>query len=268
MEPVTAVTQIVTVTPSNGSDLPGVLGRARVVDPVLGLELTSQLGVGPEAKPPIQGKRFGPKITDRRGERFHRLTIIDYAWDRPGRGWRCRCDCGKETLVKYALLTNGNTKSCGCLRADRNRERNARNTLPPGEASFRGLFAGYKRNASKRGLAFDLSESQFRGLTKQPCAYCGLPPTRQYLEGPNTNGAYTCNGVDRLVNDEGYTVENSLPCCVDCNWAKGSLPAERWLAMLNRIASHSAARARLKALRDPEIRREHRLAPTSQGSAA
>lgn len=29
--------------------------------------------------------------------------------------WRCRCTCGKETLVTSARLTTGHTTSCGCL---------------------------------------------------------------------------------------------------------------------------------------------------------
>lgn len=28
--------------------------------------------------------------------------------------WRCRCDCGKETVVMTAHLRNGQTTSCGC----------------------------------------------------------------------------------------------------------------------------------------------------------
>lgn len=29
--------------------------------------------------------------------------------------WLCKCDCGKEVVVRTDLLTSGNTKSCGCL---------------------------------------------------------------------------------------------------------------------------------------------------------
>lgn len=29
--------------------------------------------------------------------------------------WRCRCNCGKEVIVRGVNLRNGNTKSCGCL---------------------------------------------------------------------------------------------------------------------------------------------------------
>lgn len=31
--------------------------------------------------------------------------------------WLCRCECGKELIVDSKSLRNGNTKSCGCIRA-------------------------------------------------------------------------------------------------------------------------------------------------------
>jgi len=32
--------------------------------------------------------------------------------------WKCRCDCGNETLVPSQKLTKGHTRSCGCLVRD------------------------------------------------------------------------------------------------------------------------------------------------------
>ena len=29
--------------------------------------------------------------------------------------WKCKCDCGNETIVCSTNLLNANTKSCGCL---------------------------------------------------------------------------------------------------------------------------------------------------------
>lgn len=60
------------------------------------------------------------KMVDLSGKRFGRLVAIEVV----GRTftpngtrqtmWRCKCDCGNETTVKYIALTSGNTKSCGC----------------------------------------------------------------------------------------------------------------------------------------------------------
>ena len=32
--------------------------------------------------------------------------------------WRCKCDCGNESLVQSGNLKSGHTKSCGCYRVD------------------------------------------------------------------------------------------------------------------------------------------------------
>jgi len=47
------------------------------------------------------------------GQRFGRLTVLSAR----GKSRRCRCDCGNEiTVDRTSTITNGNTKSCGCLR--------------------------------------------------------------------------------------------------------------------------------------------------------
>lgn len=63
----------------------------------------------------------GSKPTDLTGQRFGRLTALQrtatYITGRKPM-WRCKCDCGKETLVISQCLVNGTTQSCGCLREE------------------------------------------------------------------------------------------------------------------------------------------------------
>lgn len=60
-----------------------------------------------------------PPIKDFVGKRFGRLVVLAYAGKRGGmHRWRCRCDCGKETVVGQTLLQTGRTKSCGCLQSE------------------------------------------------------------------------------------------------------------------------------------------------------
>ena len=59
-----------------------------------------------------------PPIKEYVGKRFGMLTVIEYAGKRDGmHRWKCRCDCGRETIVGQTLLQSGKTKSCGCLQA-------------------------------------------------------------------------------------------------------------------------------------------------------
>ena len=57
------------------------------------------------------------------GMRFGMLTVIKKSESKNKRAtWLCRCDCGKEVIVKGNSLLNGNTRSCGCLRKEKVRD--------------------------------------------------------------------------------------------------------------------------------------------------
>lgn len=48
------------------------------------------------------------------GQQFGDLTVLSYEGKKNGRHyWRCRCKCGKETIVSQGNLKNGHTMSCG-----------------------------------------------------------------------------------------------------------------------------------------------------------
>lgn len=55
-------------------------------------------------------------LKDLTGQRFGHLAVKEYVRDGKKHGWRCVCDCGKETIVETHKLTTGHTKSCGCQR--------------------------------------------------------------------------------------------------------------------------------------------------------
>lgn len=60
-----------------------------------------------------------PPLKDFIGKRFGMLTVIGYEGKRAGmHRWRCKCDCGKETVVGQTLLQTGKTKSCGHLQRE------------------------------------------------------------------------------------------------------------------------------------------------------
>ena len=62
------------------------------------------------------GCNGNPPMEDLTGRIFGRLTVIEEAeWKKGTSYWRCKCECGNETVVKYGYLISGHTKSCGCL---------------------------------------------------------------------------------------------------------------------------------------------------------
>ena len=73
-------------------------------------------------------------LIDLTGRRFGRLLVLrregTYYYDDGFVAvplWRCRCDCGRETVVQGPCLRSGRTRSCGCLREEmRRRKKHAR----------------------------------------------------------------------------------------------------------------------------------------------
>lgn len=70
-----------------------------------------------------------PPRKDYIGVRFGRLIVLDYAGTAKELGksgtanyWKCRCDCGNETIVSQSELQSGGTQSCGCLQKERSTE--------------------------------------------------------------------------------------------------------------------------------------------------
>lgn len=60
--------------------------------------------------------RNGPVAEDLTGEVFGELTVLERAESKSGRThWKCRCSCGRETIVSARNLKCGKTKSCGCM---------------------------------------------------------------------------------------------------------------------------------------------------------
>jgi hypothetical protein len=72
-------------------------------------------------------------IKDLTGRKFGKLTVLELAKHRTAkRGvskvfWKCKCDCGNIKDVWVRSLTDGHTKSCGCLK---NESQNGKSGCP------------------------------------------------------------------------------------------------------------------------------------------
>tara|TARA_Y100001963_G_C6602076_1_gene363001 strand:+ start:264 stop:677 length:414 start_codon:yes stop_codon:yes gene_type:complete len=75
------------------------------------------------------------------------------------------------------------------------------------------IKARAKTDEIEFSLPFDLYESQLWG---KPCHYCGCE--------------IEVTGIDRKDNDRGYTPDNVVPCCWDCNTKKSAKPYEQYLS--------------------------------------
>lgn len=167
-------------------------------------------------------------LRDLTGMKFGRLTVVKRAGTDKSRAatWLVRCACGKEKTVRGTGLTFALTESCGCIQKEIV-------SLPAGVSLRNIVLRGYVSNAKIRHRDWRLTNEQFDALTQGVCHYCGVPPSNTKSKKRYV-GTYTYNGIDRKDNALGYTEENSLPCCMDCNSAKGTMPYEKFITYLRR----------------------------------
>jgi hypothetical protein len=82
--------------------------------------------------------------------------------------------------------------------------------------SIKGLFRMYKYSSQLRNLSFNLTLEEFAEIISVPCYYCG-----------ELQKAF--NGVDRVNNNEGYTLKNCVSCCKMCNQLKRAYSRESFI---------------------------------------
>jgi len=164
------------------------------------------------------------------GNRYGRLVVLYEASYRNKRGevqWVCMCDCGKEKTISGASLRNGNTRSCGCLL-----RRWPSHILPVTVHKF----STYQTGAKKKGREFTLTVDEFQELILQPCYYCGVEPSNVHVTSRGVESYYS--GIDRVDSRGGYTSDNVVPCCKECNYAKSDKLLIDFCSWIDRISSY------------------------------
>lgn len=179
------------------------------------------------------------QLIDILGRTFGRWTVIEQAPNlkRHDSRWVCQCTCGNKSIVGGRNLRDGRSK--GCKPCALNAKRGvplgpSPLRLPLSEKATNVIFGDYRQGARVRGLAFRLSREAFGALITAPCTYCGRPPFDRWVDrrAPD-RGVFLHGGVDRKDNTIGYTPENSVACCADCNWAKGDrMTADQFMGYL------------------------------------
>lgn len=178
------------------------------------------------------------KRGDLTGQVFFRVTalerVIPACRGKDGRRrsyYRCLCECGTEWIVQGHSLVSGNTKSCGCLRADDLRVQKQRRP-------FGWLYNSVKRIAKYRGLIFEISYEDFLYFSSiKDCHYCGKKLLWCAHSKNKSNEGYGHN-LDRKDSSLGYTKDNIAVCCPRCNQSKSNtFSYEEWKQIGNLIRS-------------------------------
>lgn len=123
-----------------------------------------------------------------------------------------RIDKARKTAHIYQC------KECISLRSSKHRKK----------FKLKYTLLDYKNNAKKRNREFTLIEEETVKLLTSDCHYCGQAPE-------------PLNGIDRMDNKIGYTLDNCITACRDCNYRKGQMSYDdfnTWLDKILKFKSH------------------------------
>lgn len=153
------------------------------------------------------------KVKDLTGKRFGRLTVLDFAFIKKRRAyWRCLCDCGNKTATRGISLTRGDTRSCGCLRTERNTKHGMSES-----PEYRSWQAMLDRCRRKGNIAY--KHYGARGITV--CA--GWQEFKNFIADMGHKPS-SKHSIDRIDNDGGYWCGHCEECIEsghqpNCRWA-------------------------------------------------
>lgn len=81
------------------------------------------------------------------------------------------------------------------------------------------------KNPTKKQKEFKLTIEEFSNLIHQRCYYCGELPSADNVWNKSgkrkmDDSLIKINGIDRIDSNKGYTADNCVACCPQCNRMK------------------------------------------------
>ena len=117
-------------------------------------------------------------------------------------------------------------------------------TLNPEQSYLKKIYTVQKcdANPNHRNIYWDLTFEQWSHLVQQHCHVCGAAPTLREGKVHMMHGTRVpINGLDRIDNVLGYTLNNVRPCCSTCNYMKHRLSDEEFLKHIEKIWRYNFA---------------------------
>lgn len=175
------------------------------------------------------------------GDKFNSLTVISEAFkEKSGNTSRfyfnVKCDCNTEFKTSATRLRIKSTVKCiNCAMRDRS------NNLKPISQISQLYNHRIIQRCKKDNIYYNITIEEFENIITKNCHYCNTEPKElslfKKLKYINTN-KLKANGIDRKDNDQGYILNNCIPCCYICNRMKMDLSYDAFLEHINKIKRH------------------------------
>ena len=152
------------------------------------------------------------RIPDLLGKQFDAVKVIKYNGlikhgNNNVASWLCEDINGfKKVMTTSSLNMRKNTNAIHKYTAE--------------ESAIMNVYVKYKSSAKTAKRIFALSFNEFRSLISKRCYYCNSEPTNNSRSNGLTSIIVKYNGLDRVDSSKGYTLDNIVPCCGDCNTMK------------------------------------------------
>jgi len=170
----------------------------------------------------LSGEKFGKLLCLEKGEGRKHTNGVSVTW-------KCVCDCGHEVEVLAGQLSSGRTRSCGCLRREKTKER-----FSKGYEDISGKYwSSVKGGARKRGLEFEITKEQIWEMFLNQNKKCKLSGDDIIFSLDNEKKTAS---IDRIDNSKGYTIDNVQILHKDINKMKNNLPQKRFIEICKNIA--------------------------------
>jgi len=168
------------------------------------------------------------------GKTFHQLTILDITTGTQCDEiyYKCECICGNIKNIRAYAVNTGRTRSCGCLAKETTAKLARKYDTEP---VYNKVITMYSINATRRGLEWKLSHLECIQLMKGTCYYCGEIASNTSKTSSQT---IQYNGIDRIDNTKGYTLDNTVSCCKICNRAKSNMDYSEFMSWIQKIKKY------------------------------
>lgn len=186
----------------------------------------------------------GQRLVTKNSEETKFIFVRDVEYRKYGKTTRriieVQCDCGRKREVQYNNVRGGFSTSCGFAPCRLPANTGNRNI----ETGYNALWYSYRKGAEERKLSFELTKDEFKKFLAGNCYYCDDPPSSIYQIKNSRTGEIRAgipivyNGIDRVDNYKGYTMENSVSCCGTCNKMKTAHSADFFLEHIRKIYNH------------------------------